>query len=299
MRASRAGPWRPCDRIHAREHDRRECRGVPRSPPLPALALAGRTGRRPRRQCRPEPPTAGIAAARLELRAAPRPAAAGRRDRLVAAARAPSIERIRTIPFRRFDAGRSSPAWSRSLIALQSGIERYDTTLFSIHMVQHLLLTLVAPPLLALGAPVTQLMRAASPGTRSRWILPLLHSRLDAGRCRIPSSPELVFIGGHVGDALLTALRPVARGPARPRPRARALPRGGPPVLVAGGRPGPGAVPDGLPGPASLPLPPDAPELVPGDGRSCSRARRSTRTTRHSGRRTGSTPSRTSVSRPA
>jgi putative copper resistance protein D len=63
-------------------------------------------------------------------------------------------------------------------VALQSGIERYDTTLFSIHMVQHILLTLVAPPLLALGAPVTQLLRAASPATRTRWILPLLRSRL-------------------------------------------------------------------------------------------------------------------------
>ena len=62
-------------------------------------------------------------------------------------------------------------------IALQSGIERYDTTLFSIHMVQHLILTLVAPLLLALGAPVTQLLRAASPATRARWLLPLLRSR--------------------------------------------------------------------------------------------------------------------------
>ncbi|OGO51663.1 MAG: hypothetical protein A2V84_01360 [Chloroflexi bacterium RBG_16_70_13] len=62
-------------------------------------------------------------------------------------------------------------------VALQSGIERYDTTLFSVHMVQHLLLTLVAPPLLALGAPVTQLLRAASPATRARWILPILRSR--------------------------------------------------------------------------------------------------------------------------
>lgn len=65
-------------------------------------------------------------------------------------------------------------------VALQSGIARYDTTLFSLHMVQHLLLTLVAPPLLALGAPVTQLLRAASPGTRQRRILPVLHSRIVA-----------------------------------------------------------------------------------------------------------------------
>jgi len=61
-------------------------------------------------------------------------------------------------------------------VALQSGIERYDTTLFSIHMVQHLLLLLVAPPLLLLGAPVTQLLRVASPRVRRRVLLPILES---------------------------------------------------------------------------------------------------------------------------
>ena len=60
-------------------------------------------------------------------------------------------------------------------VALQSGIERYDTALFSIHMVQHLLLTLVAPPLLLLGAPITQLLRGASPRIR-RALLRVLHS---------------------------------------------------------------------------------------------------------------------------
>lgn len=61
-------------------------------------------------------------------------------------------------------------------VALQSGIERYDTTLFSVHMVQHLLLMLIAPPLIALSAPVTLLLRAASPTARGRWLLPVLHS---------------------------------------------------------------------------------------------------------------------------
>ena len=42
-------------------------------------------------------------------------------------------------------------AWPRSPFALLSGIERYDTTLFSVHMVQHVLLTLVAAPLIALA----------------------------------------------------------------------------------------------------------------------------------------------------
>jgi putative membrane protein len=62
--------------------------------------------------------------------------------------------------------------------ALLSGIDQYDTTLFSIHMVQHVLLTLVAAPLIALAAPVTLILRVASPGTRRRWILPVLHSRI-------------------------------------------------------------------------------------------------------------------------
>lgn len=61
-------------------------------------------------------------------------------------------------------------------VALLSGIERYDTTLFSVHMVQHLLLVLVAAPLIALGAPVTLLLRAATPHARRRWLLPVLHS---------------------------------------------------------------------------------------------------------------------------
>jgi cytochrome c oxidase assembly factor CtaG len=62
--------------------------------------------------------------------------------------------------------------------ALLSGIDRYDTTLFSVHMVQHVLLLLVAAPLIALSAPVTLLLRVASPETRRRRLLPILHSRV-------------------------------------------------------------------------------------------------------------------------
>ena len=61
-------------------------------------------------------------------------------------------------------------------VALLSGIERYDTTLFSVHMVQHLLLMLVAAPLIVLAAPITQLLRAASPGVRNRLLLPILRA---------------------------------------------------------------------------------------------------------------------------
>ena len=62
--------------------------------------------------------------------------------------------------------------------ALLSGIERYDTTLFSVHMVQHILLVLVAAPLIAFAAPITLLLRVSTPSVRRRWILPVLHSRV-------------------------------------------------------------------------------------------------------------------------
>lgn len=64
------------------------------------------------------------------------------------------------------------------VVALASPIEFYDTTLFSAHMIQHLLLTMVAAPLLVLGAPITLLLRVASPEARKRWILPVLNSRV-------------------------------------------------------------------------------------------------------------------------
>jgi putative copper resistance protein D len=75
-------------------------------------------------------------------------------------------------------------------IALMSGIDAYDTTLFSVHMVQHLLLTLVAAPLIALGAPITLLLRAATPNVRRRLILPILHSRV----LRVLSFPVVTWL---------------------------------------------------------------------------------------------------------
>ena len=44
-------------------------------------------------------------------------------------------------------------------------------------MVQHILLMFVAAPLLALSAPITLLLRAADGRTRTRILLPILHSR--------------------------------------------------------------------------------------------------------------------------
>jgi putative membrane protein len=62
--------------------------------------------------------------------------------------------------------------------ALQGPVDHYESILFADHMSQHLLLMMVAAPLLVMGAPVTLLLRVASPRARTRWIMPLLHSRL-------------------------------------------------------------------------------------------------------------------------
>jgi putative membrane protein len=52
-------------------------------------------------------------------------------------------------------------------VALQSPIDGYAGLFFWVHMVQHLILTMVAPPLLLLGAPMTLALRSTrGPGRR-------------------------------------------------------------------------------------------------------------------------------------
>jgi len=46
-------------------------------------------------------------------------------------------------------------------VATQSGIGTYDDTLFWDHMIQHLMLIMIAPPLLVAGQPVTLLLHAS------------------------------------------------------------------------------------------------------------------------------------------
>lgn len=75
------------------------------------------------------------------------------------------------------------------LVALVSAVDVYAGDLLSVHMVQHLLLAMVAPPLLLLGAPVTLVLRIASPRARHRLILPVLHSRV----VRLIASPLVAW----------------------------------------------------------------------------------------------------------
>lgn len=77
------------------------------------------------------------------------------------------------------------------VLALCSPIATVSERRFSVHMVQHLLLLFGAAPLLALAAPVTLALQAATPAVRQRWLLPLLRSRA----LKVASFPVLTWLG--------------------------------------------------------------------------------------------------------
>src|SRR2546421_4289010 len=58
-----------------------------------------------------------------------------------------------------------------------SGLGTYDDTLLSAHMIQHMVLTMLAPIFLALGAPVTLALRTL-PVRGRRVLVAVLHSRV-------------------------------------------------------------------------------------------------------------------------
>ncbi len=78
-------------------------------------------------------------------------------------------------------------------VALLSGLAAYDDLLFGAHMVQHMLLSMVATVFLALGAPVTLALRTL-PSCPRTWLLDLLHSRF-ARLLTFPVIPWLLFVG--------------------------------------------------------------------------------------------------------
>nr|WP_091558125.1 cytochrome c oxidase assembly protein [Micromonospora pattaloongensis] len=69
-----------------------------------------------------------------------------------------------------------------------SGLHAYDTALLSVHMVQHMMLSMVAPIFLALGAPVTLALRTL-PAAPRRRLLALVHSRF----ARVVANPLVAF----------------------------------------------------------------------------------------------------------
>ncbi len=69
------------------------------------------------------------------------------------------------------------------LIALCSGVGTYGRAMFSVHMVQHMMLTMLVPICLALGAPITLALRALpaarpdGPWGPREWLLAVLQSK--------------------------------------------------------------------------------------------------------------------------
>jgi cytochrome c oxidase assembly factor CtaG len=87
-------------------------------------------------------------------------------------------------------------ALAAALVATQSGIGRYDTSRFSVHMLQHLLLGLVVPLAFVQSAPVTLLLQSARPPARA-----LAGRALRAPASRVllhPVTGWLLFGGGIV-----------------------------------------------------------------------------------------------------
>lgn len=78
-------------------------------------------------------------------------------------------------------------------LALLSPVDVYAGYLLSVHMVQHLMLTMMAPPLLLFGAPLILILRTSRPSDRE-FLVRVLRSRT----VRVMSKPVLgwvLFVG--------------------------------------------------------------------------------------------------------
>ncbi len=88
------------------------------------------------------------------------------------------------------------------LVATSSGLGRYGPAMFSVHMGQHMMLGMLVPILLVLGAPVTLALRALPVGGRGRppgpreWLLAAVHS--PVARCLThPLVALALFVGSY------------------------------------------------------------------------------------------------------
>lgn len=86
------------------------------------------------------------------------------------------------------------------LVATSSGLGKYSPAVFSVHMMSHMMLSMLVPVLMVLGAPVTLALRAIPPAGRGQppgpreWLLSGIHSKYS----RIVTHPLVavtVFVG--------------------------------------------------------------------------------------------------------
>lgn len=124
------------------------------------------------------------------------------------------------VKVRRRERGGRWPVWRTACflaglavvaVATQSAIGSYDDVLFWMHMVEHLLLIMVAPPLLVLGRPVILALHAS----RGRWhrrIKAVVRSRaVTALTC--PPVALAIYAGAIVGTHLTSFMNLVVLHP--------------------------------------------------------------------------------------
>lgn len=97
------------------------------------------------------------------------------------------------------------------VIATQSGIGAYDDVLFWDHMVQHLLLIMVAPPLLVVGEPFTLLLHASRNPLHS-WAKRVIRSRV-VSFLTWPPFGLVAYIATIVGTHLTSLTGQILRNP--------------------------------------------------------------------------------------
>src|SRR5271154_2557763 len=99
-------------------------------------------------------------------------------------------------------------------IAIGSPLEALDDVSLTVHMVQHLLLAIIAPPLLLLGAPELPLLRglpqslargAASPFLRLPFVRRFSHIVSNPAICLLVAA--FALIGWHIPAVFELALR--------------------------------------------------------------------------------------------
>jgi putative membrane protein len=101
-----------------------------------------------------------------------------------------------------------------TFIALVSPLDHMANELFSMHMIQHLLLMVVAPPLILLGAPIIPLLRGVPRPVRRLVVGPLIRQPVIRGGLRFLSMPLVAWplyiatlLAWHIPAAYDLALR--------------------------------------------------------------------------------------------
>lgn len=125
--------------------------------------------------------------------------------------------RLRVASHRQFPVGRLAAFFAGIVtvwIAIGSPLEAFDDVSLTVHMVQHLLLAAVAPPLLLLGAPELPLLRGLPRSLARGVVSPFLRLPFTKRFSHIVSNPAicwlvltLALIGWHIPAVFDLALQ--------------------------------------------------------------------------------------------